>query len=192
METEPQLDTSRPSNLRLAGFAATASGALLLGIGSRLLWVTVGFGDVPGSESTYRGAELGAGKVALGSAILILIAVLAARAVSARWRAWFAVAIIVVAAIPTVLAAWFVVSAADHYSPINDDKLVDALAAIEKRTPEEVRAALSKVLDTLGGYTHIGTGPWLVILGGALAIVGGVLTLRWARAVGSPEPTSEA
>ena len=186
MEAAPRLDTSRPSNLRLAGFAATASAALLLGIGSRLPWVTVGFGDVPGSESTYRGAELGLGKVALGCAILILLAVLAVRTVSARWRSWLAVAIIVVAAIPTALAAWFVVSAPDHYSPINDDRLVEALAAIEKKTPEEVRAALSQVLDTLGGYTHIGAGPWLVMVGGALAIAGGILTLRWARSIAEP------
>jgi len=45
MEAAPRMDTSRPSNLRLAAFALTSLGALVIGIGSILTWVTVGFSD---------------------------------------------------------------------------------------------------------------------------------------------------
>ena len=53
----------------------------------------------------------------------------------------------------------------------------------------EIRSALVSVIDQLGGYTHVGPGPWVVIAGGVLAIVGGILTFRWAtRVMMNPEP----
>ena len=36
-----------------------------------------------------------------------------------------------------------------------------------------------------------GPGPWVVIIGGVVAIAGGVLTLRWAAAIGSPAPHTQ-
>jgi hypothetical protein len=79
------------------------------------------------------------------------------------------------------LAAWFIVAAPDHYSPVDDERLVSALSAILKKTPDEIRAGLASVIAKLGGYTHVGPGPWVVIAGGVLAAVGGVLTLRWTN-----------
>ena len=34
--------------------------------------------------------------------------------------------------------------------------------------------------DKLGPYTDIGAGPWIVVTGGLMVMVGGVLTVRWA------------
>jgi tryptophan-associated transmembrane protein len=181
METQPRLDTSRPSNLRLAGFALTAVGALVMGVGARLDWVTVGLGQIPNSQSVDNGADLLAGKIALGCAIAVLILVLVGRATSGRWRIALGIVTIALAAFVAALAAWFIVGAPDHYSPVDNERLVAALAAVFKKTPDEIRAGLASTIDQLGGYTHVGPGPWVVIVGGVLVIVGGVLTLRWAR-----------
>ena len=180
MDDEPRLDASRPSSLRLAGFALTAVGALLLGIGSRLVWVTVGLGSVSGSQTAYLGTDLGAGKIALGGAAAVLVLVLIARMTS-RWRRWVSVAIIAVGSLVAALAGWFIVAAPDHYSPVDDERLVSALSGILRKSPDEIRAGLASVIDKLGGYTHVGPGPWVVIVGGVLVAVGGILTLRWTN-----------
>jgi tryptophan-associated transmembrane protein len=196
MDDEPRLDASRPSNLRLAGFALTVGGALLLGIASVLDWVAVGFTQMPNSQTTDIGTEVGAGRIALGAAVLLLILVVAGRMVADRWRTVISIAMIVIAGLATAVAAWFAISAADHYSPVDDDRLVAALAQAFHKTPDEIRAGLTNVVNQLGGYTHLGPGPWLAIAGGILAIVGGVLTLRWARRLrtneGAGEPASSA
>jgi hypothetical protein len=191
MDAEPRLDASRPSNLRLAGFALTAGGALVMGIGARLDWVTVGLGQVPNSQSVDKGADLLAGKIALGCAIAVLILVLVGRATSGRWRTALGVVVIALAAFVAGLAAWFIIAAPDHYSPVDNDRLVAALAAVFKKTPDEIRAGLASTIDQLGGYTHVGPGPWVVIAGGVLVIAGGVLTLRWARRLRASEGAGE-
>jgi hypothetical protein len=48
------------------------------------------------------------------------------------------------------------------------------------------------VIDQLGGYTHVGPGPWIVIIGGVLVITGGILTVRWARAIARHDRDEEA
>jgi len=175
------MDASHPSNLRLAGFALTAGGALLLGIASRLDWVTVGFSQIANSQTTYIGTEVGAGRVALGAAVLLLVLVLVGRVVGDRWRTAISIAMLVVAAVAAAIAAWFAISATDHYSPVDNDALVAALAQALQRTPDEIRAGLANVLIQFGGYTHLGPGPWVAIVGAALAVAGAVLTLRWSR-----------
>jgi hypothetical protein len=187
---EPRLDASRPSNLRLAGFAFTAAGALLLGVASRLNWVTLGSPQLP-PETPYLGTELGAGKISLAAGILLLILVLVVRVAPGRWRSIVSVAMIVIAAVATLFASWFAISAADHYSPTNNAGIVDALAAALHKTPDEIRAQMTSLIDQAGGYTHLGPGVWLAIVGGVVAIVGGALTLRWAARTGSPADVDE-
>ena len=192
MESEPRMDASRPSKLRLAAFALTAVGALVMGIGSLLTWVTVGIADQTSVQTDTPGTDLPIGLFTLVCAVVILVVVVMSRMVRERARTVLAIVVIAIGAIVTALAAWFVAAAPDFYSPVDNEKLVSALAAVYQRTPEEIRAALSDVIDQLGGYTHVGPGPWVVIIGGVVAAAGGVLTLRWARGLRTLDVNGEA
>jgi hypothetical protein len=135
------------------------------------------------------GTDLGVGLIALISAVVILVLVIMSRVIIGPARRAMAVVIIAAAALSTALAIWFLLTAADHYSPVDNDQLVNQVAQVTGKTVEEVRSALASVVDQLGGYTHVGPGAWFVIAGGVLAVVGGILTLRWAnRITNNPGP----
>jgi hypothetical protein len=169
--------------LRLAAFATTAAGALLMGLGSLLTWVTIGFRDEISIQTISPGTDLAAGLFTLIAAVVVLVLLIVSRAVADGVRRIIAVVIVALGVAATALAAWFLLSAADHYSPVDDDRLVNALAQVTHKTIEEVRTALASVIDQLGGYTHVGPGPWVAVAGGVLVIAGGALTLVWAGRV---------
>jgi len=182
MEATPQMDTSRPSNLRLAAFALTALGALVIGVGSILTWVTVGFAD-PGLAaltSPTKGTDITDGKIALGCAVATLLLVVVSRVVPDSVRAVMAGVVVVAGGLATAVAAMFIRSAPTNYTPIDSEGLVARIAAYLGKTPDEIRAALAGVADKLGPYTNVGAGPWVVVIGGLMVIAGGVLTVRWA------------
>jgi hypothetical protein len=192
METSPRLDASRPSSLRLVSFVAIAAGALIMGVGSLLTWVTVGFKDQLSIQTVSPGTDLSAGIITLVSAVVILVLVLVSRFVADGVRRVIAVVIIAAGALSSGLAAWFIIAAPDHYSPVEDESLVNELAQVLGKSVDEVRNALASVIEQLGGYTHVGPGPWVAIVGGVLVIAGGVLTLRWAMREKQPtEPSPE-
>ena len=198
MDAESREDAPGPSNLRLVAFAVTVGGALLMGIGSLLTWVTVGIADAHGLQTVSPGTDLAAGLFTLVCAVVVLVLVLVSRTVRDATRRAMAIAVIVAAWLAALLAAWFIKAAPDYYSPIDDQKLIDTIASATGRTTDDVRTALADVIDKLGGYTHVGTGPWVVMVGSLLAIFGGVLLLRWAKATrtrtpeGAGDPTPSA
>jgi len=63
MEAEPRMDASAPSPLRLAGFGLTALGALVIGVGVVLTWVSVGLSSSQGNVPT-QGIDTNQGKIA--------------------------------------------------------------------------------------------------------------------------------
>jgi Tryptophan-associated transmembrane protein (Trp_oprn_chp) len=197
MDAEPHLEASHTSERRLAGFALTASGALVVGIGSLLTWVTVGIADQGNAQTVSPGTDLAGGLITLVCAVVVLVLALVSRAVGDAIRRIVSMVVIAAGAFAAALATYFISAAPSHYSPVDDDKLVDAIATATGRSVEEVRIALAQVIDTLGGYTHVGPGPWVVIVGGVLVIAGGVLTLRWAQrrrpneGAGLPAPWDE-
>jgi len=191
MEAEPRLDTSAPSSLRLAAFVLTAVGALVMGVGSLLTWVTVGIADAIGIQSVSPGTDLAAGLVTLVSAVVILVLVVMSRLVGDGARRILAAVVILMGSLAALLAAWFVKAAPDYYSPVDDQALINTIATATGKSPDEVKTALAQVIDQLGGYTHVGRGPWVVIVGGVLVIAGGILTLRWARAIEPGSATGE-
>ncbi len=200
MEAEPRMDASAPSNLRLTAFALIAIGALAVGVGSVLTWVSAGFTKLGLTEltSVTKGIDTNEGKVALGCAVVALILVVVSRVVSDTARAVLAGVLVVVGALAAVAGAMFISSASTNYSPIDSESIVDALAAQLHQPPDAVRAALATVSSDLGPYTKVSAGPWIVIAGGLMVAVGGVLTVRWAarlsadHAATDEEGTSEA
>jgi hypothetical protein len=191
MDAEPRMDASRPSKLRLAGFALTAGGALVMGIGSLLVWVTVGIADQQSVQTVSRGTDLAAGLITLVCAVVVLVLLLLSRAVRDAARRVIATVVVAAGAFATALAAYFIIAAPSYYSPVDDDTLVGAIASATGRSADEVRTALAQVIDTLGGYTHVGPGPWVVVVGGVLVIAGGVSTLRWAKQLRTNEWADE-
>jgi len=182
MEAAPRMDTSAPSNLRLVAFVLTAVGALAIGVGSVLTWVSAGFTQ-PGLEgltSVTKGLDTNEGKVALACAVAALILAVVSRVVSDTARAILAGVMVIVGALAAVVGSLFISSASITYSPIDSESIINRLAAQLNKPADQVRAALATVADTLGPYTKIGAGPWIVIAGGIMVAVGGVLTVRWA------------
>jgi tryptophan-associated transmembrane protein len=191
---EPRLDASRPSNLRLAAFALTAGGALLMGIGALVTWVTVGIADQLAVQTVTPGTDLSGGLITLVCAVVVLVLVVVSRFVTGTMRRVLSIVVIAAGVLAAAVAGYFIWAAPTHYSPVDDDNLVTALANATGRSIDEVRAALAQVVDQLGGYTHIGPGPWIVLIGSVLVVVGGVLTLQWSarvRSVGATNTSSE-
>jgi hypothetical protein len=191
---EPRLNASRPSNLRLAAFALTAGGALLMGIGSLVTWVTVGIADQLAVQTVTPGTDLSGGLITLVCAVVVLVLVVVSRFVTGTMRRVLSIVVIAAGVLAAAVAGYFIWAAPTHYSPVDDDNLVTALANANGRSMDEVRAALAQVVDQLGGYTHIGPGPWIVLIGSVLVVVGGVLTLQWSarvRSVGATNTSSE-
>ena len=176
------MDTSAPSDLRLVAFVLTAVGALAIGVGSVLTWVSAGFTQpqLAGLTSVTKGLDTNEGKVALGCAVAALILVVVSRVVSDTARAILAGVMVVVGALAAVVGSMFISSASTAYSPIDSDSIINRLAAQLNQPADQVRAALATVSDQLGPYTKIGAGPWIVIAGGIMVAIGGVLTVRWA------------
>lgn len=182
MEAAPQMDASRPSTLRLAAFALTAIGALVIGVGSILTWVTVGFSQeqLAALASATKGTDITDGKVTLGCAVVTLILIIASRVVSDTVRAVLAGIVVVAGGAAVTVALLFISTAPTRYTPIDSETLVSKIATLISKSPDDVRAALAAVSDKLGPYTDIGAGPWIVVTGGLMVMVGGVLTVRWA------------
>ena len=161
MDAEPRMDASRPSNLRLAAFALTAIGALVMGIGSLITWVTYGVhlkGDVP---TVVPGTDTTQGRIALASAVAMLVTVILVRVAHGSRRQVLAVVAGTLALVGGAASVWFLLTATDSYGPLS--------------------GASQAAAADLGAYTTIGAGPYVVILGMALATFGAVLTLRWAQ-----------
>jgi hypothetical protein len=151
-----------PSPLRLAGFLATAMGAIGLGLGAVLTWVTVPAPkDVAGDvDLVYKGLDIGAGKVALVAALVLLVGLIALRGARTRRGETVIAIVIILAAAAGATAALYILIFANRRYGLPDQ-------------PSVTR----------------GLGVILASAGGIVAILGGVLDLAWARApIEGPSP----
>ena len=120
--------------------------------------------------------------------------VVVSRFVTGTMRRVLSIVVIAAGVLAAAMAGYFIWAAPTHYSPVDDDNLVTALANATGRSIDEVRAAIAQVVDQLGDYSHILPCPWIVLIGSVLVVVGGVLTLQWSarvRSVGAPDTSSE-
>lgn len=181
MEPVPRLDASPPSGLRLVGFLVAVAGALLAGLGAIQTWVTFG---VRGLETAVKGTDAWDGTIVLVCAVVMLVGVLATRLVgSARGRKVAAAAALIAGLVTIAVGGAFSVTGSSRFDPVDSEKVVKAIVEIRGVTVEEAQALLEQNIEDLGGFTDIGTGPMLALLGGVLAFAGGLLTLAWSSRI---------
>ena len=184
------MDFSRPSALRLWGFLALAAGGLLLGMGSITDWAVVGFtGDKQHTlDLPTKGTDIWEGKVTLAVGLIALIGMIAIRLASSnRARKALAYLIVAAGAIGAGVGILDALRFTDRFSGGSA-----ALADIAQNASVKLGVPASGILEALLAnrtrlisVTH-GTGLWMVIAGGALATIGGVLSVAWANRCAPP------
>jgi len=181
--------TARPTPLRLWGFLLTAAGALVLGIGCTLDWAVLGFpGDTGGAlDVPVKGIDVWEGVASLAAAILALVGTLGLRflrGVDAR-RA-LALAVVTLGALAMALAISVAMRPDARFAGDEAlDQVASSLAGALDIPVEEAKTQLLDELD-LALEVTLGPGVWLTMAGGLLIVVGGSLTLAWAK---RPDPT---
>ncbi len=177
---EDPIEARDGDGLRVAGFLTTALGALLAGIGGVLTWVTVGIEGQGQLDTRSPGIDLVDGVVVLAAAGAMLIAVLASRLAGTRTARRVAAVVCLVAGLVVMATAGaFLLTANTRFDPVSSDELIGAIAMDTGVPIAEVREQLDAILTDLGGFTEIGLGPSVALLGGLLGAVGGVLILAW-------------
>ena len=175
-DTQPARSSMR---LRVAGFLLTDAGALAVGAGSILAWVTVGLSGI-GVESTSPGLDLTEGKIALALAIVMLIAVLVARVGTSGARTIAAVVVLLAGIGAVAIAVAFLLTAPSRFRAIAIDDVAARYSEAMGVPFETARDQLTAASGALGAYTQIGPGVYLTLAGGILGASGGVTTLVWA------------
>ncbi|HWL90398.1 MAG TPA: Trp biosynthesis-associated membrane protein [Actinomycetota bacterium] len=166
-----------PSRLRVAGFALTAAGALLAGIGSTLVWTTAGLRvDTQGVlDLEFRGVDLVEGIMALVVAVAALAGLVAMRRLHRNGRVRGAVALLIAGALLVALPAWVALRA--------EDRAVEEMARVVASTgglSEQEAIQLVRTDPDLAVYAET-SGLWLSIGGGLLVVIGSAVNLAWAR-----------
>lgn len=175
-----------PTRLRIAGFAVTAIGALLAGVGSTLVWTTTGLRQDEGGvlDVEFRGLDLVEGILTLLVAAATLVVVLAMRRLHRIGRIRGAIGMLVAG----VLLVALPVSVALRAEDLATEEMARVVASTGGLTEEEaiqlVRADpdLAVRADT--------SGVWPSIAGGALVAVGAAISLAWARRSEEPFPVA--
>jgi Tryptophan-associated transmembrane protein (Trp_oprn_chp) len=167
--------STRTSSLRTVGFLLLVLGALLLGIGTVLTWVTLrlaapGLGAL---DQAYPGVDLWQGKVALACAMILLIGVLALRAGSTdRGRRIVAVVMVVAGFVALGVTGAALLGEATRL----EDRAVQDMAATAGIGEDQVHQAA----DALGLESTNGAGVYLSLAGAVTAAAAAILGLAWA------------
>jgi hypothetical protein len=182
-ETGPSIDISMPSTLRLAGFLCLATGGLVLGVGSLMIWAVVGVVGSHALDSSVKGTDVWDGKVTLAIAVAALVGVLAVRLItSGSVRRLFSAAIAIGGLFSTGLAIGDAIRIKSRFT--GDlaalQKIAKLLADTTHRPVVDILTQLEQQLSKLVTVTR-GRGLWLVMAGGILVAVGGALSVVWAN-----------
>ncbi|MEP7032775.1 MAG: hypothetical protein ABI879_02210 [Actinomycetota bacterium] len=175
------LSISRPGPLRLAGFACTAIGALLIGLGATWDWATVHVPGVTGTPiSPFKGVDVWEGKIALFAGITILVLVIASRLLAGRAAARGVAVIIVALGLGVAaLAASDVMRADTRFRADDGLERIARSVSVQLGLPfQDVLAQLKRIVPKL--EIAAASGTYVTIAGGVLASIGGVLGFVWA------------
>jgi hypothetical protein len=175
------LSVTRPSPLRLVGFACTAIGAMLIGLGATMDWATVHVSGVIGTPiPPFKGIDVWEGKVELLASISILVLVIVSRLIGGRTAARATAAIILVVSVGAAALAASDLARADTRFRADDglERIARSVSARLALPFEEVLAQLKRVAPRL--EIRAASGLYVTIAGGVLAALGGILSFAWA------------
>jgi Tryptophan-associated transmembrane protein (Trp_oprn_chp) len=163
--------------LRTLGFATTAAGALIAGVGATIVWITIGFrGDVEGVlDSEFAGTDLAEGVAVLALAAATLVALLAVRRAGGRARAIAATAIVVFGIAIVLLASSAAIRAEDRAIDEAARTIATSTDISIDEAADRVRTEPDLALDV------VTSGVVVSIAGGALVVLGGAMSLGWVR-----------
>jgi hypothetical protein len=169
------LDVSKPTPLRLAGFIATALGAVLIAVGSLQTWVTISGG---GLSSPSPGTDLLDGKVTLAAGLVLLIGILALRLAQGGARRLVAILLVLAALVALAIGVNDAIRLKTRFQSIAVDRIAVGVARSHGLPMDAARNLVREQADRLI-RTEAGVGLWLVIAGGAIGVAGGLLDLAW-------------
>jgi hypothetical protein len=178
MRNEHAEGRERPPTLRLASFAATSLGGLLVGLGSLLDWATVA-PHIPGATGTalnsdIPGVDLAEGKITLVLGFALLVIGVVMRGISsgatARILGW------------VIVAASIVATGIGVLDIVRKDSAFDAGAQdTAHRIANTTGLPYTDILARIERYlvVDLKLGIYLVIVGGIIGLVGGLLGIAW-------------
>jgi hypothetical protein len=163
------------SGLGVAGFALTAAGALVAGIGTTVAWTSTGLRrDLQGAlDLEFRGIDLTEGIATLVIAGATLAGLVLVRRLGGTARVRAAVGLLVAGVVLVALPAWVALRAEDRAVDDVARVVADAAGITVEEASDRVR-----IEPDLGVRTD-SRGAWVSIAGGGLVIVGAGATLSW-------------
>ena len=171
-------ETGTTGRAPIGAILAIAGGALL-GIGSFLAWAEVSGG---GTSVTAKGIDGSDGYITLGAGVVaLLVGVLLLR----QARRALAILAILAGLVGGGVAVYDALTAKDSVL----DSAAEELAPTVGASPEQVRELLDQAIDAGQLSISLSIGIYVVIVGGVLALVGGVVSLGGSR---SDEAEAEA
>ena len=171
-------ETGTTGRAPIGAILAIAGGALL-GIGSFLAWAEVAGG---GTSVTAKGIDGSDGYITLGAGVVaLLVGVLLLR----QARRALAILAILAGLVGGGVAVYDALTAKDSVL----DSAAEELAPTVGASPEQVRELLDQAIDAGQLSISLSIGIYVVIVGGVLALVGGVVSLGGSR---SDEAEAEA
>ena len=160
-------ETGTTARTPVGAIVAIAGGALL-GVGSFLAWAEVSGG---GTSVTANGVDGSDGYITLGAGIVaVVVGVLLLR----QARRALAILAILAGLVGGGVAVYDALTAKDSVL----DSAAEELAPTIGASAEEVRELLDEAIDAGQLGISLAIGIYVVIAGGALALVGGILSLR--------------
>lgn len=166
-----------PTWLRVAGFAITAAGALLAGVGSTLVWTTAGLRQDEGGvlDLEFRGLDGVEGILTLLVAAATLAVLLAMRRLRRDGRVRGAIGVLIAGLVLVALP----VSVALRAEDLATEEMARVVASTGGLTEQEAIQLVRTDPDL--AVRADTSGVWTSISGGALVVVGATFNLAWAR-----------
>ncbi len=183
---------ARPSPIRVLGFLALATGAVLVGVGATREWASVGFvGDVErAADVSVHGTDVWEGQVLLLAAASALFALIAMRlAGTPAVRRAIAIGLVGLGIAAAAIALSTAMRPEARFGGVEGVDRLAAHIARELGQPEDVVRKQLREQFAAQLRVDVGSGTWLAAAGGAALAAGGLLSVVWARRGDGASPT---